>query len=215
MTKTILFDLDGTLTDPKIGITNSVKYALSKFGIEVKDRTILYPFIGPPLVDSFMEYYHFSLEEAEKALQYYREYFSKGGMFENEVYEGIEDMLSSLNDRGIDLYGATSKPEEYSVKILEHFGLGKYFKKIVGATMDEKRNKKEDIIEYALRENKIDTQFAVMVGDRKFDILGGKKFGLKTVGVTFGYGGEDELSDAKADYIATSVLELRKLLLEI
>lgn len=215
MLKSILFDLDGTLTDPAIGITNSVKYALKKFDIEVLDRKTLYPFIGPPLVDSFMEFYGFNKKDAEKALGYYREYFSSGGMFENEVYQGIRELLKELKEKGIKLYVATSKPQEFSEKILEHFGLLEYFEKVIGATMDEKRNKKEEIIKYALDKYRINRLSAVMVGDRKFDILGAKENGLISVGVSYGYGSKEELQNSKAEYIANSVEELRKILLEI
>ena len=215
MIKSILFDLDGTLTDPAIGITNSVKYALKKFNIEVLDRKTLYPFIGPPLVDSFMEFYGFNKTDAEKALGYYREYFSSGGMFENEVYQGIRELLKELKEKGIKLYVATSKPQEFSEKILQHFSLLEYFEKVIGATMDEKRNKKEEIIKYALDKYRIDRLSAVMVGDRKFDILGAKENGIISVGVSYGYGSKEELENSKAEYIANSVEELRKILLEI
>lgn len=215
MINSVLFDLDGTLTDPALGITNSVKYALNKFGITVSDTKSLYPFIGPPLVDSFMEYYGFTKENAEKALAYYREYFSCGGMFENVVYDGIEELLKALSSKGVKLFVATSKPQEFSEKILEHFNLKSYFEKVIGATMDEKRNKKNEIIKFALQTNDIEACTAVMVGDRKFDIEGGKENGLKTIGVTYGYGGREELEKASADYIAKSVNELKKILLEI
>ena len=136
-------------------------------------------------------------------------------MFENVVYDGIEELLKALSSKGIKLFVATSKPQEFSEKILEHFNLKSYFEKVIGATMDEKRNKKNEIIKFALQTNDIQACTAVMVGDRKFDIEGGKENGLKTVGVTYGYGGREELEKASADYIAKSVNELKKILLEI
>ena len=142
----ILFDLDGTLTDPGEGITNSVAYALGKYGIEVTDKKELYKFIGPPLKDSFMKYYGFSEEEAIKAIEYYREYFRDTGIFENKVYEGVEDMLSTIKESGRRIILATSKPEEFAVRILQHFGLKKYFNVVAGASMDSSRSKKGIVV---------------------------------------------------------------------
>ena len=137
----ILFDLDGTLTDPGVGITNSVAYALRKWGIEVEDRKELYTFIGPPLSASFAKYYGFSEEDSLKCVDYYREYFGDIGIFENEVYDGIHDLLTHLKETGKTLVLATSKPEQYAKRILEHFDLAKYFDYVSGASMDESRNK--------------------------------------------------------------------------
>ncbi len=204
----ILFDLDGTLTDPGIGITNSVSYALSKFGIKVENRQELYRFIGPPLVDSFEKYYGFSEEEAKKALGYYREYFRAGGMFENTVYDGVVETLNELNKEGKKLIVATSKPEEFAEQILEHFDLKKYFHGVAGASMDEKRNKKEDVIAYAIDRFGIETEKAVMIGDREYDILGGKAFDMYSVGVLFGYGTKEELESAGADILVSEFSEL-------
>lgn len=214
MRDTIFFDLDGTITDPGTGITNSVAYALSKFGIEENDRKKLYPFIGPPLYDSFVNYYGMSHDDAKLAIAYYREYFAPIGIFENEVYDGVYDMLRSLKANGKTLVLATSKPEKFARSILEHFDLEKYFDLVFGATMDEKRNKKDEVIAYALAESGTDPDNGVMVGDRKYDICGGRKNGLLTVGVLFGYGSRSELSEAGADHIVESVYELQKLLLE-
>ena len=149
--KTVLFDLDGTLTDPGEGITKSVQYALKKFGVEVADRTALYPFIGPPLDASFQKYYGFSPEKAQKAIEYYREYFKPTGIFENVVYDGVPEMLDSLKNAGLALAIATSKPEPFAVQIAEHFGLSKYFCHIVGSNLDGTRVKKAEVIHHALR----------------------------------------------------------------
>ncbi len=210
MYNTVLFDLDGTLTDPGKGITNSVAYSLKKFGIEVEDKKELYKFIGPPLHDSFMKYYGFSEEEAETAIVYYREYFRDTGIFENEVYDGIENLLGIIKASGRKIILATSKPEEFAKRILVHFGLDKYFDFVAGATMDNSRSKKGDVIAYALKESGCTAENAVMTGDRLHDIIGAKENGLASIGVLFGYGSRDELEDAGADYIAETVEDILK-----
>ena len=191
------------------GITKSVEYALNKFNISVKDRNDLISFIGPPLIDSFMKKYSFSKDKAIKAVGYYREYFSVTGIFENRVYEGVAEMLSNLKNQGYSLILATSKPEGFSKQILEHFGLSKYFDFVAGATMDEKRSHKDEVIKYAFDSIKFrDTDSACMVGDRCYDILGGKKFGIKTVGVLYGYGEKEELENCQPDFIAEDINDL-------
>lgn len=210
----ILFDLDGTLTDPMIGITKSVQYALRFYGIEESNLNVLCPFIGPPLKDSFMKYYHFPESQAEEAIKKYREYFSVTGIFENRVYDEIEDLLKQLKSCGKQLLVATSKPEEFAVQILEHFGLAQYFEYVCGASMDEKRVKKGDVIAYAIEMAGIeDVSLAVMVGDREHDIIGAKENGMDSIGVLFGYGSRKELKEAGADFIGESVKELTKLLI--
>ena len=213
MFDTVLFDLDGTLTDPGEGITKSVGYALKKFDIITQDRCELYKFIGPPLKDSFMKYYGFSEEKAEQAIDYYREYFRDIGIFENEVYEGVEDMLRSLHADGKRLVLATSKPEEFAIRILDHFGLKKYFAVTAGASMDSSRSKKGDVIAYAISlcEN-FNKDTAVMIGDREHDIIGAKENGLKSIGVLYGYGDENELKTAGADYIVSTTEDILKLI---
>ncbi|MBQ8278879.1 MAG: HAD family hydrolase [Roseburia sp.] len=214
MYKYILFDLDGTLTDPGIGITNSVMYALKKFNIEVEDRASLYKFIGPPLLESFEKYYDMSKEESEQALKYYREYFRPHGLYENEVYDGVEDLLKALKEQGKALIVATSKPEEFAVEILKHFKLDKYFDFIAGATMDEKRVKKADVIAYALEECGVsDLTPAIMIGDREHDVLGAKQVGLASIGVLYGYGDREELELAGATYIAENADDILKTIL--
>lgn len=209
----LLFDLDGTLTDSGTGIMNSVLYALKKFDIEVEDRTQLYAFIGPPLAESFQKFYHFSQEQALQAVCYYREYFSERGMFENKVISGIDILLSELKDASKKLVVATSKPEKYTIKILEHFNLISYFQFVAGATMDETRNTKTAVIEYALQHiNAVSKREVVMIGDRKHDIEGAKNNNIDSIGVLFGYGDRKELEQAGADYIVESVEELRTLL---
>lgn len=205
----ILFDLDGTLTDPGEGITNSVAYALEKCGVPAPERSSLYKFIGPPLMDSFQRFYGFSEEQAKTAVFYYREYFREKGMLENQVYDGVEEMLKTLQNAGKRLFVATSKPEEFARQILTHFGLAQYFEYIAGATMDQTRNAKDAVIAYALETCHVtDVSRAVMVGDREHDILGAKKAGLPAIGVLFGYGSEEELRAAGAAALAGKVEDI-------
>lgn len=205
----LLFDLDGTLTDPGLGITNSVMYALQKFDINVEDRTSLYKFIGPPLRVSFETFYGFSGEKSDLAIQYYREYFKEKGLYENEVYDGITDLLIQLKEQGKSLIVATSKPEPFAIEILRHFKLYDYFDFVAGATMDESRNTKADIIKYALEHCNIhEKSSAVMIGDREHDILGAKENELDSIGVLFGYGSLDELKKAGATFIAKNPMDI-------
>ncbi len=211
----IFFDLDGTLTDPALGITNSFKHALESFGLEIPSYEKLCSFIGPPLVDTFRTQFGFSDEKASLGVLKYREYFAEKGLLENAVYPGIPNLLSDLKDAGKRLVVATSKPEEYSVKIIEHFGLAPYFENVCGSLMDESRSKKDQVIEYALERNQINDRGKVlMIGDRKHDILGAKKTGLKSCGILFGYGSLQELQTAGADYIAGNVTELKDICLQ-
>lgn len=205
----ILFDLDGTLTDPGTGITNSVMYALKKFGITETCRSRLYRFIGPPLAQSFQEFYGLSAEEARKGIEWYREYYQDRGIFENYVYEGIEDVLAELKRRGKTILLATSKPEFYAARILEHFHLREYFSYVAGATMDESRVEKKDVIAYGLEACGIrDVSGALMVGDRRHDIEGAQANGMDSLGVLYGYGSRQELEQAGADYLAENAGEI-------
>ena len=211
MYNVVLFDLDGTLTDPGEGITNSVAYALKTFDIEVSDRTQLYKFIGPPLKDSFSKYYSLSEADCEKAIFEYRVYFKEKGMFENSVYSNVPEVLQKLKDEGKRLIIATSKPEEFAVTILKHFDLYKYFDSVCGASMDGKRSIKGDVIKYALNKCSItDLNKTVMIGDRKHDIIGAKSVGIDSIGVLYGYGNLDELKSAGATYIAQEVNDILK-----
>lgn len=211
MYKYVLFDLDGTLTNPEIGITNCVMYALEKFNIKVEDRKELHPFIGPPLLYSFQTFYGLSEVDSDLAVKYYRERFSVKGLYENEVYEGVENLLQELKASGKVLVLATSKPEEFAIKILKHFDLYKYFDFVAGATMDGSRGEKADVIRYALEISGIkDTSEAIMVGDRNYDILGAKENGLDSIGVLFGFGDYEELTNAGANYIAEKVADVIK-----
>lgn len=207
----VLFDLDGTLTDSFHGITNSVVYALKKFGIEVEDKRKLSVFIGPPLFESFSVHFGMSDDDAVRAVSYYREYYSEKGIYESVVYDGVVPLLEELKARGKKLYVATSKPEVFSVKIIEHFGLSKYFEFVAGALLDKSRIEKADIIKYAVATNKLDAGSCVMVGDRKHDILGAKESGMTSIGVLYGYGSREELASAGADYIVDTPTDILKL----
>lgn len=211
MYKTLLFDLDGTLTDPGLGITNSVMYALRKFDIHEDDRTSLYKFIGPPLRNSFEDYYGFSREQSELAVQYYREYFKDTGIFENVVYPGIPELLEQLKNSGRSLAVATSKPEAFALRILRHFELYGYFDFVAGAEMTEARNKKSEVIQYALDSLGItDRSSVIMIGDREHDVVGAKEAGLDCIGVLYGYGSYDELTAAGASFIAAKPADILK-----
>lgn len=211
----ILFDLDGTLTDPKIGITSCVQYALKAFGIEEPDLDKLEPFIGPPLKESFIEFYGFDEQKALGAVEKYRERFKVTGIFENEIYPGIADLLKALKEAGCKLAIASSKPTELVERILVHFDIKQYFDYVIGSEMDGRRTKKDEVVEEALRlmvPADIKRKEVAMVGDRRFDIEGAKAFGLTGIGVSFGYAQEGELEQAGADYIVDTVEELGKIL---
>lgn len=209
----ILMDLDGTITNSKLGITKSVQYALRNWNINVEDLDTLNKFIGPPLKESFMSYYGFSEEEAQKAVGKYREYFKDTGIFENEVYEGLEQQLEKLKEAGKRLIVATSKPEIFAKKIMEHFHLDHYYDDICGATMDGTISKKADVIRIALDKNGItDYSKAVMVGDRMHDIEGAKEVGIASIGVLYGFGSRQELVEAGADYICETVDDLYQII---
>ncbi len=211
----LFFDLDGTLTDPAEGITNSFIHALKYYGIEIPSYEKLCSFIGPPLIETFKTQFGFSTEKAAQGVKKYREYFGTKGLLENSVYPGIPQLLEKLTSEGKKLVVATSKPEEYSVKIIEHFGLSKYFENVCGSLMDETRSKKDEVIAYAIERNNIqDKSKILMIGDRKHDILGAKKVGLKSCGVLFGYGNLEEHQTAAADFIAENVSQLEKICLQ-
>ena len=214
--KYILIDLDGTITDPKLGITKSVQYALNFFNLQVEDLDTLCRHIGPPLKSAFMEFYGFNEKEAEDAIVKYREYYTVTGILENEVYTGMELLLASLKEAGKTLIVATSKPEVFAQRILEYFGLSGYFDDICGATLDSSRSTKEEVIRYALDKNKItDYGEVIMVGDRMHDIEGAKAVGIASIGVLFGYGSREELEEAGADQISETVEALYGIIMNL
>jgi phosphoglycolate phosphatase len=203
MSRAILFDLDGTLTDSGEGIINCAILALNHFGLPVPDRETLRVFVGPPLDETFMKF-GVPADQTDEAIRVYRSRYTTVGKFENIPYPGIEELLQKLSENGHKLYVATSKPEAMSIEILEKFGLAKYFTLICGATLDGSRSKKADIISYLL-EKAGGAENAIMVGDRKHDILGAHAVGIPATGVLYGYGDRAELEGAGATYIAETV----------
>lgn len=206
--KHILFDLDGTISDPKIGITKSVQYALHKMGIEERDLDKLEPFIGPPLKSSFMEIYSFTEEQANQAVELYREYFKEQGMYENELYDGMQDILIQLRDNGYFLYVATSKPTVFALQILKYFQIDSYFELIVGSNLDGTMSDKAEIIAHIIKSSDLQKNSVIMIGDRKHDIIGANKNGMDSIGVGFGYGSELELRQANCTYYIDQVEDL-------
>ncbi len=210
----ILFDLDGTITDPKLGITKSVQYALKHFKINVTSLDSLTAFIGPPLKQSFMEYYHFDEQNALEAIEKYREYFKETGIFENNLYGGMENLLHNLVGSGKKLFVATSKPTVFAQRILEYFKISQYFTFIGGSELDGTRSDKSEVIQYVLDQNDIsDLNNVIMIGDRKFDTLGAKEIGIDSIGVLYGYGDYDELTSTGATYLASNIDEVAEILL--
>lgn len=207
--KVVLFDLDGTLSDPKIGITKSVQYALHRMGIDEPQIDKLECFIGPPLHDSFAEYYNFDEEQIQKAIEFYRERFKEKGMFENELYSHIPYLLKALKEQGITLVVATSKPTIFAKEILEYFNIDQYFELVIGSNLDGTRTSKTEIIQYILdqyKENKL-SDF-IMIGDRKHDIIGAINTGIDSIGVAYGYGSLEELTQSNPTYIVRTVNDL-------
>ncbi|MBQ1311739.1 MAG: HAD hydrolase-like protein [Blautia sp.] len=211
---TVLFDLDGTLTESGEGIAKSVQYALEKQGIQEENLEKLKAFVGPPLIESFMKYYGMTRETAEKSVVFYREYFRKKGIFENAVYPGIPEMLKNLKDKGYLLAVASSKPEPFVRQIMDYFALTPFFDEITGSTLDEKRTAKVDVIEETLRRMGLSDRRdeVVMVGDKEHDVLGAAEAGLDCIGVLYGYGTREELEAAKPAFLAETVSGLMDLL---
>ena len=211
--KYIFFDLDGTLTDSQEGILNCVEYALESSGIHEPDRNKLRRFMGPPLMQSFAEFYGFSPEQAREATEKYRERFATVGLFENKPFEGVYDMLQALINSAHVLAVATSKPLVYTNRILLKYRLRPYFKFVSGAELDGTRDNKNEVIEYAIEKLGCPRDKMIMVGDRKQDIIGAKKCGVASCGVRWGYAEPDELEAAGADYIAENMDDLLRMLL--
>lgn len=210
----VFFDLDGTLTDPGVGITNSVAYALRKSGLEVPPREALYSYIGPPLAEAFLARYRISKEQAERMVGYYREYYAQKGITENVIYPGVAGLLRDLDAAGIKVVLATSKPEVFANKVLAAFGIDRYFTVISGAMLDGSRLTKADVLAEALRRLAPPAgSRMIMVGDREYDVRGALEFGMETIGVLYGFGSREELVGAGAVALAEDADELRGLLL--
>ncbi len=210
----IIFDLDGTLTDSAEGITRSVQYALSRYGITASEEEIK-PFIGPPLHYSFMKEYGFSEKKAFQAVEHYRDYYREKGIYENRLYPSVTKMLEAFANNEAKLYIATSKPTVFAEKILKHFVIDNFFKVIAGSNLDGTRVEKKEVIGYVLNNSgRTDKSETVMIGDRKHDIRGAQAWKLDSIAVTYGYGSLDELIAAKPTYIVHSVVELSELLMQ-
>lgn len=209
----LFFDLDGTIIDSAPGIVTSVRHALKKSGVEINDLATLHQFIGPPLMDSFQRYCKFTPEQAAKAIEYYREYYTDRGMFECRPYSGIDVLLRKISAVGGKILLATSKPEIYARRILEHFQLTRYFFYIAGGSLDESRVNKDEVLMYAIEQCGIESSAsAVMVGDREYDVLGAQKVGMPCIGVLYGYGSEAELLSSGACALARTPAEVAKFL---
>ena len=209
----VLVDLDGTLTDPEEGITRSFRHALRRFGIEETDQNKLRQVIGPPLLESFVRLYGFSQLDALLAVETYREYFSKTGIFENKIYPGIEEMLQALKEGGLKLAVATSKPTVFANRILEHFHIARYFDFVAGSELDGTRTDKAEVIRWALSHIGEPPESAVMVGDRKHDMIGAVKTGTYPLGALYSYGSREELTEAGAKHLAQTPSEIGEYIL--
>ena len=209
----ILFDLDGTLTDSGLGITKSVQYALNAMGIQEENLENLKVFIGPPLKESFMEFYSMKEEQAKLAVEKYREYYKEKGIFENQLYDGIKELLIHLKKSGRTILLATSKPEVFAEQILDYFEIRKYFDYVAGAEMNGPRNEKLAVMKYAIEKAKLQSvQEAIMIGDRRFDIEAANQLGMESIGVLFGFGSKEELEKAGATYLVETPSEIQELI---
>ena len=208
--KYILIDLDGTLTDPKLGITTCVRYGLNKIGHPIADDINIDWVIGPPLKASLAKLLAVSVEDdlAEQALLAYRERFSTIGLFENQVYSGVAETLAEIQQRGYTPFVATAKPTIYAKQILEHFNLAHYFSVIYGSELTGERTNKGDLIAYILQQQQLDAAECMMVGDREYDILGARRNEIETIAVEYGYGTDAELNQAQPKYRIAAFSEL-------
>lgn len=214
MYKYLFFDLDGTVTESAEGIINSVAYALEKLGIPVENKETLRCFIGPPLSESFREFYKLSEEDIQRGVLYYREYYPDKGIFENKLYDGIAELLEKLSKTEYKIILATSKPEPFAVRILDYFGISQYFDLIVGSTFDKKRMGKTDVLEYALKMcDDPDRSECLMIGDRKHDVIGARDVGIDCAYVLYGYGSREEAEEYSAEYIIDDMAKLEEFLL--
>lgn len=211
--KTAIFDLDGTITDSGPGIMNAIRYAVKKRGLPDVPEEVLRSFIGPPLKEQFRSVFGLSDDEGTIMVATYREYYGEKGIFENRVYDGVPEVLQKLQEAGVRILMATSKPEKYAKQIAEHFGFDKYFDFIGGACMDGRRTDKHDVIEYVIDSCKVCRENTVMIGDRRHDMIGASKAGIRSIGVLYGYGSREELEKAGADMIAVTPDDILKLIL--
>jgi phosphoglycolate phosphatase len=208
---TIFFDLDGTLTDPKVGITGSIQYALEKLGVPVPTQDELTWCIGPPLRPNFVALLG-GEQHADRAVELYRERFGVTGLFENELYDGIIPTLETLHASGRRLFVATSKPHVFADRIIDHFGLRKYFTRVFGSELDGTRVDKSELLRYALEQAAVDPTRAIMIGDRKHDVIGAANNGMPAIGALYGYGGREELTSAGAKHLVAAPGEIAALI---
>lgn len=211
--KVIFFDLDGTLTDPREGIVNSIQYAADYYGIKTHRRDLL-KYIGPPLKDTFKELLgeRYTDRLGDRAVAKYRERYANGGIFENKIYPNVRETLSRLKEKGLVLCTASSKPQVYVKQILEHFDIDKFFDYVGGATLDGKISRKEDVINSVIKDNDFSTDEILMVGDRKYDLTGAEKMGIDAVGVLYGFGSYEELSAEKSVALIDDIKQLTDIL---
>ncbi|MGH8435315.1 MAG: HAD family hydrolase [Pseudomonas sp.] len=205
----ILFDLDGTLTDPREGITRSIQFALAKLGIDEPDLRELEHFIGPPLLQAFMQFYAFDEAKAWQALGYYRERFQVSGLYENLMFAGVDELLALLQSQGRTLYIATSKPQVFAHEIARHFDIAKYFKVIYGSELDGTRTNKIELIQHLLTQEQLEPTQTLMIGDRKHDLIGARSNGLDCVAVGYGFGSHEELQAETPTYHYSTLAELQ------
>ena len=206
----ILFDLDGTLTDPRLGITRSIQFALAKLGIDEPDITRLEHFIGPPLLQAFMQFYDMDEARAWEAVGFYRERFKVTGLYENQVFDGVPELLETLSGQGRTLYIATSKPWMFAREIARHFDFAKYFKVIYGSELDGTRTDKVELIAHLLEQEGLDPKQTLMIGDRKHDLIGGLRNGLDVAAVGYGFGSHEELTAQSPTYHFVTMAEMRE-----
>jgi len=210
--KNILFDLDGTLTDPCVGIVNSLKYSLEKFDISEYDDSKLKLFIGPPLIESFMKYYQFDNNMAKKAVDYYRERYSEKGIYENVLYNDIDTLLGTITKNNINCFVATSKPQEFAIRILQYFKIDAYFRDIAGSNLDGTLSEKEEVIKLIIERNNLFKPETIMIGDRKHDIIGAYKNNIDSIAVMYGYGSRDELTEANPTYLCENIMDILEII---
>ncbi|QGZ29249.1 HAD family hydrolase [Stutzerimonas stutzeri] len=206
---TLLFDLDGTLTDPREGITRSIQYALAKLDIDEPDLGKLEPFIGPPLLQAFMQFYDFDETRAWQAVGFYRERFQTLGLYENLLFEGVLELLEHLRGQGRTLYVATSKPSVFAREIARHFAFDHHFKVIYGSELDGTRTDKGELIRHVLAEERLEPDQTLMIGDRKHDLIGAHRNGLRAAAVGYGFGSHAELMAESPAYYYATLAQLR------
>lgn len=206
----LFFDLDGTLTDPQLGITTCIQYALRRLGRPAPPRAALTRYIGPPLRDSFLELLG-SQRDAERAVAHYRERFARAGMYENRLYDDIVETLSTLDEtHARAMYVVTSKPTVYARDIVAHFGLCRFFRRVYGSRLDGSLTDKRELIGLVLREERIAARSTVMIGDRQHDIAGALSNGLHAIGVLWGYGSRRELTESGAHHLCARPRQLQE-----